>query len=89
MPGNDVVFDIIIVKDKTFVFTNTNVFVEFRQPRVSKGDKARVVTLLIALVMTFHGKVVHFIKETVEPESSRTWRSLWHLTMLMVSVVQL
>ncbi len=45
--------------------------------------------VLIVLVTTFGGKVVLFIKETVEPESRRTRRSCRLLTMFMVSAVHI
>ena len=45
--------------------------------------------VLIVLVTTFGGKVVVFIKETMEPESRRTRRSHQLLTMFMVSAVHI
>ena len=45
--------------------------------------------IIIVLVMTSVGNVVLLIKETMEPESSRTCKSLQLLTMFIVSVVHI
>ncbi len=73
--------------------------IKFRQPQVSAGDdllhldfsgkSGDISCVTYCFSDTFGSKAVLFIKETVELESRRNWRSLLLLTMLMVSEVHI